>query len=97
MKVREYFTDETRWVQGQAAVDRDGVPVKNLDSPLVARRCLYDAIRWCYRLDKYEFGRIVLLTINALVQESSGRITVWNDAPERTFAEVRMLVERLDI
>lgn len=55
--------------------------------------CLLEAIELCYRQEGYTGA-----TAN-LVRQAIGvqAITDWNDAPERTFAEVKALVERLDI
>lgn len=51
--------------------------------------CLSAAVDRCY-------GASYLLVMNRVANHVGGPIG-WNDAPSRTFAEVRALVEELDI
>ena len=85
MKIKDLLTDESKWLQGS---HRDGTPC-----------CLERAVEVCYgdnktleqdiksRIDKYLGGDG---SVNM-------RIIYWNDAPERTFADIRRLIEELDI
>lgn len=92
MKVRELFTDESKWTQGHAARNEKGERVW-YKSPEACCWCLVGAINKCYvpaiRPEIFE-------KISDYINSRAG-ISVWNDAPERTFAEVKALVEKLDI
>lgn len=98
MKVRELFTDESKWTQHTRARDVNGRGVDE-NSPDAVCWCLTGAISHCYNprdtIDSY----VLESTIARKVEEAlNGRIlVVWNDNQDRTFKEVKALVERLDI
>ena len=92
MKVKELLTDETRWSQGAYAHRADGEVVK-FSSPEAVSFCLVGAISRCYWLLKDR--KPIYDAVCDQIGESF--IPDWNDAKERTFAEVRALVEELDI
>lgn len=65
---------------------------KGDDVYLDNRDCLLTAICRCYEDSQVEWG------IKRRVREAvNGSLIDWNDAPERTFQEVKALVEKLDI
>jgi len=85
MKVRDLLTDESKWC-------------KHVFNGPNGSHCLVGAILVCY--DHIAEKRLVIqhifryLGLSAIAGTSSS-ITVWND--NATFAEVRALVEELDI
>ena len=81
MKVRDLLSDESKWTKGV-------FHTTHADGDAF---CLAGAISQCYVAPRWELVR------NAVMAEINGCITLWNDAPERTFADVKALVDRLDI
>ena len=57
------------------------------------RYCLRGAINACYAVGSNE-KYAVMMRVRQMLDDS---ITNWNDAPERTFSDVRALIEQLDI
>lgn len=82
MKVRELLTDESKWCKYELChIDKNGHE----------SYCLVGAIEKCYSGND-EFNKV------RLVWEKTGITpTSWNDCAFRTFAEVKQLVEELDI
>lgn len=89
MKIKDVLTDESKWCQHYYAKDKDGVPVSRL-SPEACKFCLSGAMQNCYGVNQFKI-------INRINEEVDDFMVSWNDAPERTFAEVRALIEKLDI
>lgn len=90
MKIQDLLTDETRWCKGFSARDCDGNPCGSQESVAV-RWCLQGAVRKTY-------GSYFQSAIGHDIAQHVGKsVSVWNDAPERTFSEVRELIEKLDI
>ena len=87
MKVKEFLTKEN-WTQRAFALRQDGNPCHWLDTKAV-KFCLQGALLKCYP------GQPA--TIDTLLNNACGNTVRWNDAPERTFKEVKALVEKLDI
>lgn len=94
LKIRELLSDESKWTQGSEAKGVDGFEVSSR-GPHAVRFCLIGAMERCYGLLADDEYMHILERI--MVDAGSGDIAHWNDAPERTFADVRALVERLDI
>jgi hypothetical protein len=91
MKVRDLLTDESKWCQGGYSKDACGDSHWNWNRPMAVSWCLSGAIRKCYDKNWEDvFDR---------VREKLGSrwVSPWNDDPERTFGDVRSLVEELDI
>jgi len=88
MKMKEYMT-EANWVKGLFAGDANGDGC-DIEDTKAEKFCLIGAAFKCYPND--------VGTIRCLLDKELGDIAVsWNDAPGRTFEEVRALVEKLDI
>lgn len=94
MKIKELYTDESKWTHGANARDTNGAPVLT-HSQRACKWCLLGAIMYCYE-DTGEYDKITDFVYTAL-PEYEFNITGWNDDSARTFAEVKELVEHLDI
>ena len=101
MKVRELLTDESKWTQGREAIRPDGdvVSFTLASDPQAIAWCLTGALDRCYC-----FGEEWAHAIDAVIRyigtskiEKRMAIAEWNDAPARTFADVKALVDELDI
>lgn len=82
MKVREFLTKEN-W--GKAGSDAC--------LPPVGKSCLMMAAAHCYKEDRDGYNR-AWAKLRVELHDSP---IIWNDAPERTFEQVKELVDRLDI
>ena len=91
MKIRELLSDETKWTKGAFARTKDDVEIHSVSSYAV-RWCLLGAMNKCYR----DRAPLVMKSVEATCGGSMNLVE-WNDAPERTFAEVKALVDKLDI
>ena len=89
--VRERLADEARWTKGKAARDANGIGTQ-FESAAAACFCLVGAI-WCEFPNSYlsqkETNRIAAM----LEFQNWEAASFWNDAPERTHADV---IARLD-
>lgn len=90
MKIKELFTDKSKWTKYHIACDDGGDYRAPLD-PSAICWCLYGAILKCY--PPREAKEIVILVEKIVPQ---GIIT-FNDAPETAFEQVKELVEKLDV
>lgn len=89
-KIKELFSDSSKWTQGEYAKDAKGNMVW-VDSPKAVCWCLEGAVRHCYPPSKW------CETYAKLHNELGGWASVWNDNNKRTFEEVKALVEKLDV
>lgn len=96
MKVRELLDRPERWCQG--ALARDGTTGAECDphSEFATCWCVLGAVSVCYP-EHDQHSRAVEAMRLAIYRVKRGQVGIWNDAPGRTFEEVRELVERLDI
>ncbi len=92
MKIKELLVDSSKWTKGVFARDNDGIAVAT-HNPNARCWCLVGAIAKCYNIFTDTKYAEIFNKIKLEVEHPSN----WNDAPERTFAEVKELVERLDI
>lgn len=87
MKIKDLLTDESKWTKNTFARNEEG-------SPTILQQgtcwCLLGGVRFCY-LDGQETETKIRDKLNV------DSIALWNDAPERTFSDVKKLVEELDI
>ena len=88
MKIKDFLT-EANWTQGQLARFASGHSC-DLTNAFAVKFCLMGAAHKCYarETEKIQF---------LLEQELRGYAVAWNDEPGRTFAEVRAVIEKLDI
>ena len=91
MKVRELLSDETKWTQGAFARNSAGKALRPEASRAASSWCLVGAINRCYEPpEDYRVQEEVWQSIGS-------DIVPWNDARKRTFAQVKALVDELDI
>lgn len=91
--VQELLAVEERWAQGGHVFDSDGFAVPSINSPRASRFCLLGAV---YKVYPTSSACLVAL---AKLEEVSGeaKLGLWNDAPERTHAEVLELVTKANV
>ena len=91
MKISELLTDETKWCKMACAKDKDGNLVNELSDTAV-KWSLHGAIWKCHSDNNM---MKVIIKIHDYMGEKY--LWQWNDAPERTFEDVRKLIEELNI
>jgi hypothetical protein len=89
MKAHELLATPDRWTQGAFAVDKYGYQTPK-NGPDAYSFCVLGAINHCYG----EFDEDAILRLENHTKKS---LMEWNDAPERTHAEVLALLKELDI
>lgn len=107
MKIKELFSDASKWTQEVYANHRATGEPENawcfvdktyegpLDNPDVySSFCLTGAVRACYGVADRQ---VVLSRLADAIGYDTAEIPEWNDNPLRTFQDVKDLVERLDI
>jgi len=101
MKVRQLFSSKEKWSKGGFAIDKSGktVPVTSHEA---FSWCLEGAIHKCYPGIKGMDKRVhIMAKVRDLIDRKSyGKhrdIALWNDAPRRTFKQVKAIVEILNI
>lgn len=95
MKAYELLSDASKWTQGTYARDKSGLSINEYSRDAVCW-CIRGAVKVCYcnnvRYEKY------MQIAHAIILDGTWKdMVVWQDAPERTFEEVRELLVRLDI
>lgn len=99
MKVKELLSSPDKWTKGATARDTYGLRVFTKDKNAVCW-CLVGATIKCYcsctntAADPNCKVKEIYEKINEKIDTT---ITIWNDSPERTFEDVKKLVEELDI
>lgn len=93
MKIRELLSSPDKWTQGVFARNSSGYRTYELDQDACSF-CLMGALYRCY-IDTEDDGLLVRSKLGQAIEDNT--ITGWNDDPKRTFAEVKELVDRLDI
>lgn len=107
MKIRELLSTPDRWTSGCTARTAEGWPVAALDysGPLALHHlarswCLLGAIDKCYPVPS-DATAVVKKVFGALAPKMrmgpEVAIIRWNDAKDRTFEEVKKLVDELDV
>lgn len=98
MKIKELLVTEDKWAKVGFAYDKEGKMVSST-APEAVKWCLLGAATICYGDDHQHFEEVVRLIVEYVEGQSVRYVNVggWNDTPERTFADVRKLVEELDI
>ncbi len=91
MKVQELLDKPEKWTQNAYARDEIRRSV-HYEDPFAVCFCLIGAVRKCYP---------IILEREAIEAEIDSELKCWgfnwNDAPERTFEDIKNLVEKLDI
>ena len=87
MKVSELLTDENKWCQQAFAMDKYGDAVSSRDVD-ACKWCLSGALMKCYSIEA-PVDQTEYMLHHRKLMEVVGDLIDWNDAPERTFAEVR--------
>lgn len=90
MKIKELFLDKSKWTKGALFRNEKGEAVSMCSK--ATKYCLAGVIQQCYtnRIERWDIEKKIEKEIGCYVVS-------WNDDPERTFEEVKELVERLDI
>ena len=88
MKIKE-FLKESNWTKWQYAKDAKGNVCAVADAK-AEKFCLMGAAKKCYPEGMDMIRRL-------LDRELGDMAITWNDMPERTFEEVKAVVEKLDI
>ncbi len=101
MKIRELYTDASKWTQTFAARDINGRPVET-DSPNATCFCLIGALMKCDGIKLRTADSLTAFlrdspSYQKIKEKVGGSILHWNDQSGRTFAEVKALVEELDV
>lgn len=85
-KVRdEVLTSEERWTKDENARDAAGNKVYPRDQ---------EAVCWCLNGAFIAIRASTWLALDVFDPLTGGDFLAWNDAPERTFADVRQLLDR---
>jgi len=99
LKVRELLSDESKWTKGTYARNSENIRVY-ATSLEASRWCLVGALRKCYPgfgEDYYEAQRKIENTLGHSIHSFVCYLPDWNDAPERTFKEVKDLVNKANV
>lgn len=91
MKVKELFTDESKWCTGAFAKDIH-LTTREPESDVACMWCLLGAVRKCYPTE--EHGSIYR-KIHEAIDIRQHLIAEYNDSHE--FKDIKKLVEELDI
>ncbi len=89
MKIKDLLTDESKWTTRYCARNVKGKSVL-ARNPEAVCWCLFGALIKCYDHGGF-FDQ------EELIKTKVHDFIAWNDAPERTFEDVRKLIEELDI
>ncbi len=89
MKLSELLTDESKWTKGAFARTKSGVGLWNGSSPNAVCWCLSGALQVCDARSETKQKIREHLKIDF--------IPAWNDAPERTFDDVKNLLTELNL
>jgi len=102
LKVKELFTDESKWTIGSYARDSYGTNVE-INHPGVDCWCLMGALMFVYQYEPEYYNNVK--KIDEYLRNNKGfkgafspmtNITTWNDTAAK-FQDVKELVEELDI
>lgn len=94
MKIKDILTEQS-WIKGEFARNSAHEIVRH-DDPTATSWCLLGLMWHCYQRKKHK--RIALKIITYLADHNENKdIQSWNDEEHRTVADVKKLVEALDI
>ena len=92
VKVHELLSSPDSWTKYVMARNNDYYTVQP-NSTEAVRWCILGAIYHCYGGRTNDAGILAVIKISQTV----GVISTWNDAPDRTYEDVRDLCLKLDI
>ena len=105
MKVKQLLSTKSKWTKLACARDKKNMECP-VNDPSAVKYCLEGAIIKCYQTGE-ERNRVENLIRRALRMSEvefsmfkpiyDGRITYWNDAPKRTFKDIKKLISKLNI
>jgi hypothetical protein len=97
MKIKELFSDQSKWTKKTAARDASGTPVSPSDSDAVCW-CLAGGVAKCYPgEERYKVHDAIVEKLSGSAQ-GYGYGSAYGDWNDRaSFEEVKALVEQLDI
>ena len=108
MKLIEYFSNPSKWTKESNFRTSDGkrfdIAKENLilnrgQKSLISSCCLWGAIQYCY--DDIAERNLVLSKFQSEWKTGTDYILLhivdWNDSDERTFDDIKQLVNKLDI
>jgi hypothetical protein len=96
MKIKELLIDETKWTQNCNARDKDETPI-NPNSPEAVCFCLIGAIHVCYP-DPQDHNDVYDKIQNQIrTKYLIPFISDWNDSSERTFEEVKEVIDKANV
>lgn len=90
MKIHELLDKPEKWTKDANARDKEGYTI-GATNPKAVCWCLYGSMFKCYEEEQRQIADRVRAEFRP------GSFVEWNDAPERTFEEVRALCLKLDI
>ena len=103
MKVRDLLHRHQEWTQNTWARDLDGNEV-GADSPYAVRWNLSGAINYCYFLTVPEevktdaYKESLAKKMHQIIDIiGTPDVWVWESSPERTFGEIKSIIDRVDI
>jgi len=97
MKLKELFDKPEKWTQHVSAKDINGFSTEPCSDTAISW-CLVGGIVKCYGVGwSYKFGERMISEINKTIGISSISISEWNDHKDRTFEDIRALIEKLNI
>lgn len=92
-KIKDLLDRPEKWTQGSMARDVNGMDLMDPLMPGVTSWCLLGALEHCYG-----YGTSQWLEKRHLLEKTvGGWVSSWNDAPERTWKEVKDLINGLDL
>lgn len=93
MKLRELFSDPTKWTKGVYARDANGYKTPDISTDATCW-CLVGGVNRCY----WDTDRVGIFNrITEALPTGFDNIATFNDAEPTTFADVKALVDKLDI
>ena len=95
-KIRELLTDESKWTKWTSARNKFDRATRPQDPDAICW-CLVGAFNKCYPGYNLERESVSEKLSDAVFSRFHKFINQWNDDPARTFAEVKALVEELDV
>lgn len=93
--VEQLLSSPEKWIQQSFARLANGF-LATTDDPDAVQFCLVGAMRHCYP-NYYQFDTPAWSRLRAAFGNGISDVLTWNDAPERTFADVQALIQELNL